>query len=98
MEGLELTPEEEEGDAQVMALGDLRTKEGKGGGGGGGEGEGRVGTCVDHSLRKSKHQPASILSPPPHPPFCRLLIPQQHYLNIESLSCVLHQLKSFGQL
>ena len=32
MEGLELTPEEEEGDAQVMALGDLRTKEGKGGG------------------------------------------------------------------
>ena len=35
MEGLELTPEEEEGDAQVMALGDLRTKEGEGGGGGG---------------------------------------------------------------
>lgn len=31
MEGLELTPEEEEGDAQVMALGYLRTKEGEGG-------------------------------------------------------------------
>ena len=42
MEGLELTPEEEEGDAQVMALGDLRTKEGEGEGGVGGWGGVRI--------------------------------------------------------